>query len=192
MNRRRLLAIVTTSTTAFAGCASSSGEKTNRVSTGGEVRKQPIDDHPPEIQFSLTNESDDSITVSANNEKPFVNFPRLTVDSGSLVLLPTTDPHIHADVASTQTDGCWRFVDADGNEIYVYHDDIDDRLTLKSGGTHRVIHRLFYDGEGSDCFPEGDYTADHTIEFDDAGGTVTFSVQVSVSDGQLSGVEVQR
>lgn len=192
LNRRRFLATVATSPVAFAGCISGSGDEPRRVSTDSEVREQPTDDHPPEIVFSLTNESDDPVTVSANDEKPFVTFRRLTRDSGSIVLLPTTDSHVYADVASTRTSGCWRFVDADRNETYVVHDDIADRLTLDAGRTHRVTHQLFYEGEESDCFPDGDYTADHTVEFHDAESAVTFSVRVTFSDERVSAVEVRR
>ena len=81
MNRRRLLTTVATSTAAFAGCITGSGDETRRVSTDSEICKQPTDDHPPEIVFILTNESDDPIT-------------------------DTTDTHVRADVASTRTNGC--------------------------------------------------------------------------------------
>lgn len=194
MNRRRLLALMATSTITHAGCNSISGEETNRVSTSSEVRKQPTGDHPPEIGFSLTNESDDPITVLANNMEPFVWFPRLTGDSGAIVLLPISNNNVGAfpNVSSTKTKGCWRFVDTDGNEAAIGGDDGIFRLTLQPGVTHHVTHRLYYEGAASDCFPDGDYTADHTVEFDDAEATVTFSVQVSVSDGRISGVEVQR
>lgn len=106
MNRHQLLATVATSTVTFAGCISSGGDNTGRVSTDSEIRKKPTDDHPPAIRFSLTNGSDDPITVSANNQEPFVDFPRVTGDTGTLVLLPTTDNDLYADVASTRTKGC--------------------------------------------------------------------------------------
>ena len=192
MNRRRLLTTVGTSTSAFAGCIAGSGDEMRRVSTDSEIRKQPTDDHPPEIVFSLTPESNEPITVSANNEKPFVNFSRLTGKSGTIVLLPITDTHVRADVASTQTNSCWRFVDADGNETHIVYDDIADQLTLQPGLTHHVTHKLFVEGEESGCFSDGDYTADHTMELHDAEHTITFTVQVTFSDGRLSDVEVQR
>lgn len=194
MNRRRLLATVATSAVAFAGCTSSSGEDTRVVSTDSEIRKQPTADHPPEIKFSLTNESDDPITVSANASKPFVSFSRfrLTGDTGSLVLFPVSDLHHHADVASTRTNGCWRFVDTDGNETYIVANSVEDRLTLGPGLTHHVTQRLYYEGEENDCFPDDNYTADHTLEFQNREITITFTVQVTFSDGRLSGVEVQQ
>lgn len=192
MNRRQLLATVTTSTAIFAGCSFSSGEDTRLISTDSEVRRQSSNVYPPVIEFSLTNESDDPFRISANGKKPFVNFPRLTAESSSLVLLPTTDPHLHWDVATTRTNGCWRFVDADGNETHVVYNDIADSVSLEPGQTHRVTHQLYYDGDDSDCFPDGDYTADHTVEFHDAEKTVPFNVQVTVSDTQISTVEVRR
>lgn len=192
MNRRHLLATIATSTAAFAGCITGSGDNTSRISTNSEIRKQPTDDHPPEIVFSLTNESDEPITVSANNEKPFVNFSRLTGKSGTLVLLPITDTHISAAVASTRTNGCWRFVDADGNETHIVHDSIADQLTLQPGLTHHVTHKLFLEGEESGCFSDGDYTTDHTMEFHDSERTMTFTVQVTFSHGRIAGVGVQR
>lgn len=192
MNRRRLLATMATSAVAFAGCTSSSGEDTRVVSTDSGIHEQPTDYHPPEIRFSLTNESDDPITVSANNKEPFVYFTRITGDSGPIVLLPLSSNEVWADVASTRTNGCWRFVDADGNKTVIGAQTDIDQLTLQPGRTHHVAQRLFYEGEASDCFPDGDYTAEHTLEFQDAETTITFTVQVTFSDGRLSGVEVQR
>lgn len=192
MDRRQLLATVATSTAIFAGCSSSSGEDTHLISTDSEVRRQSNNVYPPVIEFSLTNESDDSFRVSANGKKPFVTFPRLTAESGSIVLLPTTDSRVHWDVATTRTNGCWRFVDADGNETHFVDNDIAVSVSLEPGQTHRVTHQLYYDGDESDCFPDGDYTADHTVEFYDAEKTVSFSVEVAFSDTQISTVGVHR
>lgn len=192
MNRRRLLALVATSTTTLAGCNSSSGEEANRISTSSEVRKQPTGDHPPTIRFNLTNESENPITVSANNMEPFVYFPRLTDGSNTIVLIPISDNNVWAELSRTSTNGCWQFVDADGNETAIGVNTGIDPLSLQPDQTHHVTHHLYYEAESSDCFPNGDYTAEHTVEFHEAERAVTFSVQVSVSDGQLSGVEVQR
>lgn len=192
MNRRRLLAIVTTSTITLVGCNSSSGEETNRISTSSEIRKQPTGDHPPTIRFSLTNELDNPITVSANNMEPFVYFPRVSGGSDTIVLIPFSDNNVWAEVSQTPTNGCWQFVDANGDETAIGVNTGIDRLTLQAGQTHQVTHHLYYEGYASDCFPDGDYTADHTVEFHEAESAVTFSVQVSVSDGRLSDVEVQR
>lgn len=43
-----------------------------------------------------------------------------------------------------------------------------------------------------DCFPDGDYTAKHAVEFHEAEDAVTFTVRVTSSDGRISGVEVRR
>ena len=225
MNRRRLLAIVATSTTTIAGCNYNSGQKTHRVSTDGEIRKQQTDDHPPVIRFSLTNESDDPLTLSSKRLQPFVYFPRLANNSDYIVCIPTTDNDINWDVAQNRTNGCWRFVDADGNRT-----DMDihtglDRLTLQPGRTHSVTHHLYYesdlhyeneahesdvreenetevdvDPEGGDrdrdttgeCFPDGEYNADHTILFHESENKVTFNVILGLSDGRLSSIEVHR
>lgn len=213
MNRRRLLAIAATSTTPFAGCTSKGGEEATTsttkvgecnstrgdkeihcVSTDVEILEQATDDHPAVIRFSLTNESDDRLVLSANRLQPFVYFPRLAGTSGFVVCIPLTDNDINWDVVRTRTDGCWRFLDADGNET-----DMDihtglDRLTLYPGRSHRVTHHLYYESEASGCFPDGNYNADHTIVFHDrfydSEDTVTFNIKAGFSDGRISGLEI--
>ena len=192
MNRRQLLATVATSTSVLAGCSSTTGDETTRIATDSEVREHPSADRPPVVSFALTNVSDEPITVSANEMKPFVYFPRLTGESGALVLIPGNDPHVYADVASTPTDGCWRFADDEGEETYVVTNSIADRITLEPDQVHRVNQQLYYEGEEDDCFQDGDYSSEHTVEFHEAEETVEFAVRVTVSDKRISSLEVTR
>lgn len=192
MNRRQLLSIVSVSTATLAGCSLSNGDKSRRISTESEVRQQPTDNRTPVVRFSLTNESNNPITVSANNLKPFVYFPRLTGEFGSLVLLPGNDPHVYADVASNRTNSCWRFVDAKGDETDVITNSVIDQLTLKPGQTHTANQQLYYEGRESECFPDGDYTTDHPVEIHEVQKTISFSVQMTISDERISSVEVLR
>lgn len=198
MRRRRLLAIAATATTPLAGCSSSHGETPPRISTDSEIRKQPTDDHPAAISFSLTNETDDPITVSANRLEPFVYVPRLTGAGGFIVLKPVTDYDIWWDVAPSPTNGCWRFVDRDGHEMDVDFNTGLHRLTLQPGRTHRVTHQLYYQSETSACFPDGHYNADHTVRFYDPVTTadveprVAFNLKARVSNGRISPLDVLR
>ena len=192
MNRRRLLAALGTSTAVFAGCYASSGDDTPRIATDSEVREHPSADRPPVVSFSLTNVSDEAIRVSANGKKPFVYFPRLIGESGALVLIPGNDPHVYADVASTPTAGCWRFVDDEGEETYVITNDIADRITVEPDQVHRVNHQVYYEGEEGDCFPDDEYASEHTVEFHETEDAVEFDVRVTLSDERISDVEVSR
>lgn len=192
MHRRRLLATVATSSVTLAGCPSTAEFGAPRVSAAGKVLQQPTSDRPPAVRFSITNDSDDAITVSANTKKPFVDFPRLTGPTGDLVLLPAVSDRLSAELASTRTDGCWRFVDPNGDDARIVYQSVEDRLDLEPDITEYVTHEVRYDGPSGECFPDGDYTADHTVEFHDAETTVTFDVGVSVSRREISDVEVSR
>lgn len=198
MRRRRLLAVAATATTPLAGCSSGQGETSPRVSADSQIREQPTDDHPAAISFSLANETDDPITVSANRVEPFFYVPRLAGPGGFIVLNPVTDYDLWWDVARSPTNGCWRFVDRDGHEMDVEINTGLDRLTLQPGRTHRVTHQLYYQSETSACFPDGRYDADHTVRFHDPVTTadietrVAFNLKARVSNGRISALDVHR
>lgn len=198
MRRRRLLAVAATATAPLAGCSSGHGETSPRISIDSEIRKQPTDDQPAAVSVSLTNETDDPITVSANRMEPFVYVPRLAGPGGFIVLNPVTEYDTMWRVAPNPSNGCWRFVDRDGYVMDVEYNTGLDRLTLQPGRTHRVTHELYYQSETSACLPDGGYDADHTVRFHDPVTTpevesrVAFNLKARVSNGQISSLDVHR
>jgi hypothetical protein len=175
----------------IAGCISSGGAAKPQVLVETAVVSQPTADRAPTVEFTLTNEGGGEIIASANSNEPFVIVPRLDGTDASVVLLPSVRK-VTSDVAESRTDGCWRFVTPDGDDAkFVYEDDVD-RLSLGSGLSHTVQHRLFYDGDENDCFPDGNYTTVHRVRFHETESTIAFTVRLTFSDGQISTLDVQR
>lgn len=169
-SRREVVTTIAAFTASTSGCSVIKTESPgleSKISVSGQVLEQMTTADPLQIRFTLTNESDESLRLSAGDANPLEIFSRLPGETGILVLVPmdTIDAgEVRVDIASEQTDGCWRFVTPDGGdpEFIVQMD--ADRLTLSAGGEHSVTHRVYYDRNSDKCFPAGEYSTSHQIE----------------------------
>lgn len=191
MNRRQLLGVLAASTGVMGGCAVLGGEEEPRVTVETAIVTQPSGERHPTVEFTFANEGDEEITVSSESKKPFVLFPRLAGSTGGVVLIPG-GWRISSDVADSRIDGCWRFVTDEGDDPKIETTDDIDRITLGPGQYHLVSHRVYYDGPDDHCFPDGDYTSTHVVEFHDIDATVEFEVRMAFSDGQISALDVEQ
>ena len=155
------------------------------------ILNQPSDERPPTVEFTFTNEGDEEVLVSSSNKKPFVLFPTLEGSTGDVVLIPGSF-RVTSDVADSRTDGCWRFVTDEGDDAKVVVTDDVDRLTLGAGHFHLVSHRVYDAGPDDRCFPDGDYSSRHAVEFHELDATVEFAVRMAFADGRLSALDVEQ
>lgn len=190
--RRQVLAMLATTTSTIGGCATSGMSDAHQVSAEGSVVRQATKERPPAIEFKFKNNRDENITASAKSSEPFVEFPRLYGSSGAIVLLPVGNNKLSADVASSRTDNCWRFVKSDGSGTHIFYEDTDDKLKLEPGRIFRIKHRIYYEGKRHDCFDNDKYAENHTIDLLDEESNITFIVQVLFSDNQITEVKVER
>lgn len=191
MYRRQLLGVLAASTGATGGCSVLEGEAEPRVTVETAIVTQPSGERHPTVEFTFTNEGDEEVTVSSGSKKPFVLFPRLEGPTGEVVLIPG-GWRFRSDVADSRTDGCWRFVTDEGDDAKIETTDDIDRITLGPGQYHLASHRIYYAGPDEHCFPDGDYTSTHVVEFHDIDATVEFDVRMAFSDGRISALDVEQ
>jgi hypothetical protein len=76
-----------------------------------------------------------------------------------------------------------------GDEAKMGYEDDIDRLTLGSGLSHTIQHRVYYESNGKDCFPDGTYSEAHQIEVYETESTITYTVQLIFSEGRISALK---
>ena len=176
-SRRHLLQALTATAVGVTGCLSSAGQDqpspttestlppSDRLSIDGAVVARATSQHPLRIRYTITNENSETITLQSRNKAPLLWIRRLTGDVGSIVLLPPDSNEVYADtLASTQTDGCWRFVTPSGDDAVIGVQTDTGEATIEPGGTYAVDHYAYSDGRDA-CFPLGTYSQTTTLDF---------------------------
>jgi len=195
VHRRSLLAgCAATLTTITAGCAGMSGNQSDYISLSSRVTNQATETEPPTIELQLQNESSRTLILSSNDRKPLTVFPRLKGSTGSVVALPKNVTGVDADVSSSPDAGCWRFVTPDGETPEIDIAMRESSVRLSAGDTFGVRHRLYYEGDGERCFPDGEYTNSQAVTVESTqGGDVresTVEVVVTAAKNGISDVSV--
>lgn len=189
--RRHVLSTTLALVSAFGGCAGLGLGQNPRISATASLLDQGTSDHPPKVQLRMTNQTSNVITVTSDGFPPLVYFPRLTGPTGSVVLLPGNSDQIGADVVRSRSEGCWRFLNSDGERPDIWVRPDFETMDLYPGVTHTVNHLLYYDGPHDTCFPTGTYTGDQEIEFENAGAPILLNYALEVSDGEISSITVE-
>ena len=118
------------------------------------VREAATTDHPPRLRTTLTNTSEEAVSVG---EGRAVHFEYVTADSGTLILLPADDDY-------PAEANCWRLTDLiETTEEYRTFE------IAASESSSRPVD-LYATTEADGCLPVGDYRFETTISLpgDDA------------------------
>lgn len=181
-SRRALLASTIAIGSSLVGCVQSSPSGADssptesptplppheRVTAGGSVVTRATADNPLRVEYRLTNRGRRAVTVQSGNKQPFVFVDRLTGPAGDVVLVPVDVDDVSSDVASSPTEGCWRFRTPNGADARLGGAMDIDWTTIDPGETYAVRHDVYYEGDEETCFSPGGYSATTTVSF---GGT---------------------
>ena len=111
------------------------------------VRGAATADHPPQLRATVTNESDDPVSVG---EGRAIVFAYVTAESGELVLLPAGEAY------PAETD-CWRLTEGIAvTEEY-------RTVTLEPGESTTQLVDLYGAPGGDGCLPVGEHRFSTTI-----------------------------
>lgn len=97
----------------------------------------------------------------------------MTGETVDLVLVPAEDPGAgvtYPDLASSPVDGCWRFVDTEGNTPTRAPVSTHLAATLAPGETYAIRHEVYHDGDSETCFPGDPYRTSAAVVFVAPGG----------------------
>lgn len=136
-----------------------------QLSVEGSVVSQATQDSPLTIRYTLRNEGEDQLTVHSQNKQPFLWVTRLHGEAGNAVLLPPNSDEVWAkSLASTPTNGCWRFVTPAGEDAVVGVETDTGSASIEPGDSYAVTHHVYYEGDEG-CFPAGSYSRTTRLGF---------------------------
>lgn len=186
VSRRHFLVSTIGALCAGSGCTQLSGRESSlAVSFESIVLAQARENEPPTVNLRVHNDSSEALTLSSDGHQPFMYFPRLDGEAGSMVLLPESSGELGADVASTQQNGCWRFLTPEGDEPDIVIRMDEDKVELPPDRAYTVRHELYYKGADR-CFPDGEYSKQQSIQIEavEEGNTREILTETTVTIDQ--------
>ena len=128
------------------------------------VRGAATNEHPPQLRTTLTNTSEETVTVGDGRA---IHFEYVTADSGRLTLLPPGGDY-------PAEDGCWRL--SEGIITTAEY----RTVKIAAGESHSRPVDLYATTDTEGCLPVGEYRFETTISLtgDDAESSVSWGFSI--------------
>ena len=173
VTRRGVLASLS-SATFLTGCGSLGGSSTTltdsestptasepSLSYIARVHSQATDSQPLTIEVGLRNTSTREVSIAATGRgNPFEELDEFTNSKDELIAIPPDNNRVSVEgIAQTPVDGCWRFVDTDGDQARVAAVSTAFPVSIPASDQYSVQHYVYEANTGGPCFPAGEYTS---------------------------------
>jgi len=137
----------------------------SKISAGASVVQQPTEDDPPTVELWLTSSHDGSVILVPDGPDEMLYYvPPMEGDSANVVLIPeeTSSP----DLPDARIDGCWR-LDVESPEEASVPVVRPESIPFELGPKERyeVRHEVYHAIGSGTCYPDGEYTAEKTLQF---------------------------
>ena len=138
---------------------------TEKIQISSTIQSQAAAEHPPIIEFTVTNDSQSELTITPSGSGQALEMlQRYTSDDDSTLIPYPVDPE-HMGLGppvseSAETTDCWRLPD----DFSIMVEDMVFELTIEAGEAYSKRHYLFYEGATDTCFPSNEYEMETTIK----------------------------
>lgn len=158
------------------------------------VVTQPSNESPAEVELALENTLTAPVSVYPRSSGLYALefLSPLSGEVGEIMLHPETDRVrvYNGEIPESPVDGCWRVIDTsdeDENGPYLAGINYPKEVEIEPGEKYSVLHRGYYLGPDSHCFPADTYKTTTDMEIGEEERTpvdLTYKLEVT-SEGHF-------
>ncbi len=174
VSRRSFLRASIPLTAGLAGCGSTSNDEqpTATATTASppsltyfaSVIDQADEHRPLTVRVGVENESERELRLApGGRSRPLEDLDRFE-GATELILIPTGGTGVTGvNLRDDPVEGCWRFVDAEGESTSKAAISTSVPTTIPAGFRYTVRHHVYQVADADPCLPQGSYRSSHTL-----------------------------
>lgn len=194
LNRRTVLLTTVSAISLFSGCTSSespvsTSESTKRppsLSYSASVIAPRTSDSPLTIELGVINEGPSTIYLKQEESTPLTRIPAFEGQQANLGVFPVESETLPE---PTEQQECWR-IDSEDRETSSAPQLEANSVEIEPDNKYTVQHYIYQIGNGSVCFPSGQYRTTVNLIADNRGEKITPNLTYAL-DISSSGVKIE-